>query len=366
MAGKYNGVQALTKRKNPQAIFISCFGHSTNLVGTEAAKCVLKATAFFDFVQKLYTFFSASLHRWKIFKSHVPDSPTLKSLSQTRWSARNDAVNALYSGYTGVMDAHESVKEDANEKPEVRLEATGPLRKMEQLEYGILTCFWRALLNRFNSVTTALQSPHLDLNNAVAVMRSLCEYVAEMRDQFDFYEEQGKELSGCQDYKEAVSRVHIRSKRLARFEGAGADAEADLSPKDKFRVGAYLAVIDMTSNELALRLEAYSTVCARFGFLHRLINLDSSEIREFANALIESSCLLPQEAQRTFPAKTLPPYWSTMSLSPAHFAQKPSCHSNSVPAHPRWWWTPASGVGPKACRRRAMAHVFVWQASCLA
>ena len=47
-------------------------------------------------------------------------------------------MNALYSGYTGVMDALESVKEDADEKPEVRLEATGLLRKMEQLEYGIL------------------------------------------------------------------------------------------------------------------------------------------------------------------------------------------------------------------------------------
>jgi len=236
MAGKYNGVQALIKRENTQVVFIPCFGHSTNLVGTEAAKCVPKATAFFDFVQKLYTFFSASPQRWKILKSHIPDSPTLKSLSQTCWSARNDAVNALYSGYTGVIDALESIYKDANEKLEGRLEATGLLRKMEQLEYGIVTCFWRALLNRFNNVTTALQSPHLDLNNAVAVMRSLCEYVAEMRDQFDFYKEQGKELSGCQDYKEAVSRVHIRSKRLARFEGAGADAEADLSPKDKFRV----------------------------------------------------------------------------------------------------------------------------------
>jgi len=47
-------------------------------------------------------------------------------------------------------------------------------------------------------------------------------------------------------------------------------------------------VIDTTSNELARRLEAYSTVCARSGFLHRLMNWDSSEIREFANALIES------------------------------------------------------------------------------
>ena len=286
MAGKYNGVQALIKRENPQAVFIPCFGHSTNLVGTEAANCVPKATAFFDFVQKLYAFFSASPQRWKIFTLHVPDSPTLKSLSQTRWSARNDALNALYSGYAGIMDALESVKDDANEKPEVRLEATGLVRKMEQLEYGILTCFWQALLNRFNSVTTALQSPHLDLNNAVDLMRSLCEYVAEMRGQFDFYEEQGRDISGCQDYKEEVSRKRIRSKRLARFEGAA--AEADLSPKEKFRVETYLAVIDTTSSELTRRLEAYSTVCARFGFLHKLMDLDSGEIREFANALVEA------------------------------------------------------------------------------
>ena len=53
MAVKYNGVQALIKRENPQAVFIPCFGHSTSIVGTEAAKCVPKATAFFDFVKKL-------------------------------------------------------------------------------------------------------------------------------------------------------------------------------------------------------------------------------------------------------------------------------------------------------------------------
>jgi len=41
-------------------------------------------------------------------------------------------------------------------------------------------------------------------------------------------------------------------------------------------------------NSLIAWKPIYSTVCARFGLLHRLMNLDSSEIREFANALIEA------------------------------------------------------------------------------
>ena len=42
----------------------------------------------------LRAIFSASAHRWKIFVS-VMLSPTVKSLSQTRWSESADAAEAL-------------------------------------------------------------------------------------------------------------------------------------------------------------------------------------------------------------------------------------------------------------------------------
>lgn len=87
MAGLYSGLQARIKDIIPLADFIPCSAHSLNLVGSCAASCCKEANTFFNFVQNVYTFFPASTHRWDLLKV----SSTLKSLSETRWSARDDA-----------------------------------------------------------------------------------------------------------------------------------------------------------------------------------------------------------------------------------------------------------------------------------
>jgi len=91
MAGMHQRVQARAKELNPHTEYIPCFGHSLNLIGNDAANCVASATAFFDFLQNLYTFFGAFTYRWAILKSYISDKPVVKSLSQTRWSTRADA-----------------------------------------------------------------------------------------------------------------------------------------------------------------------------------------------------------------------------------------------------------------------------------
>jgi len=44
---------------------------------------------------------------------------------------------------------------------------------------------WATLLNRYNIVSMALQSSSVDLNKAIALLESLCGYVATLREQFD-------------------------------------------------------------------------------------------------------------------------------------------------------------------------------------
>ena len=106
MAGIYTGVQARIKTLNPLAHFVPCAAHSANLVGACAAECCLGAVNFFGFVQSLYNFFSASTYRWKVLKECLPKTGlVVKSLSQTRWCARADAVQSLYMGYAKIKDA---------------------------------------------------------------------------------------------------------------------------------------------------------------------------------------------------------------------------------------------------------------------
>ena len=63
MAGKYHSVQTLIRERSSLAFYISCFGHSLNLVGNNAMDSVPMALYFFWFIQNVYTFLSASTHR---------------------------------------------------------------------------------------------------------------------------------------------------------------------------------------------------------------------------------------------------------------------------------------------------------------
>ena len=66
MSGKCIGVQSISKQQNPFATFIPFASHSLNLVGKNSAYCSAAGLRFFDIVQKLYTFLSASTFRWRI------------------------------------------------------------------------------------------------------------------------------------------------------------------------------------------------------------------------------------------------------------------------------------------------------------
>jgi hypothetical protein len=105
MSEQYAGLQARILDKCNFAVFIPCAAHSLNLVGVRAAKCVMKTVSYFQFVQKLYKFFSSSTYRWSTMKKCLGSHYVLKSLSETTWSARADAVTALYNGYKEILNA---------------------------------------------------------------------------------------------------------------------------------------------------------------------------------------------------------------------------------------------------------------------
>lgn len=92
MSGKYQGMQALILKLNPYAVFVPCCTHSLNLVGKTAICTCPTAVHFFEFVQQLFVFFTASTARYQILNEKVSTLNTknkvytLKSLSTTRWS----------------------------------------------------------------------------------------------------------------------------------------------------------------------------------------------------------------------------------------------------------------------------------------
>ena len=103
-------------------------------------------------------------------------------------------------GYEKISEVLVDITNNVDENADTRSEAEGIVKKMMRLEYGFLTDLWATLLNGFNSVNVALQSSSLDLNNAVALLESLGEYVKTLHEQFEIFEENGKALSGFSEY----------------------------------------------------------------------------------------------------------------------------------------------------------------------
>ena len=82
---------------NHRAVYVPCMAHSLNLCGVCASA----------FVQNIYVFLSASTHRWNALKEVLDENAKLdstrtllpKKLSETRWSARADALRSLEQNY---------------------------------------------------------------------------------------------------------------------------------------------------------------------------------------------------------------------------------------------------------------------------
>ena len=115
------------------------------------------------------------------------ETPTVKRLSDTRWSAHSDAIRAQKMGYTDIKNLLEVISEDEEEKADARLEAKGLFSMMDQLETGIMVELWSTILERFNKTSKQLQNPKLDLNSATQMLESLKTFVQKIRPLFELF-----------------------------------------------------------------------------------------------------------------------------------------------------------------------------------
>ena len=65
----------------------------------------------------------------------------VKKLSETRWYAQHDAVNALFDGYSHIKSALFQVAENLEQKFETRATAKGFLNNINNLAFIVLLCF---------------------------------------------------------------------------------------------------------------------------------------------------------------------------------------------------------------------------------
>ena len=267
---------------------------SLNLVGKAAANKCSAAVNFFDFVQEVHVFFTASPSYYQILTEALSSSQektnkkkllTPKGLSNTHWSCRHDAVKALVVGYDKFKVVLEKISINKDEKNIVRNAAAGLHKQMCKIEIPLYSLFWNEISERLNAKNKILQSPKMVLQSAVDALTSLKAFVESKRECFAQYEERAKKLSGSTEYSQAQRRQRNRNVRLNPL-GYKTGDEVQQSPSDQFRTTSFIPVIDQFNVSLKDRINAYKNVCEYFGFLNRLDEMKPNEIMMSANNLV--------------------------------------------------------------------------------
>ncbi|XP_050066946.1 zinc finger MYM-type protein 1-like [Aphis gossypii] len=271
MSGRYHGLQAQIKDLNDLAFYVPCVAHSLNLVGDCSAKECLEAINYFSILQKLYAFFAASTHRWDVLlRNSKKSSKTLKSLSSTRWSCRNDAIEALA---------------DMNENADTRHDANSIKKKLIKLEIAFMTIFWKRVLGRFNATSVYLQRIEIDMVTGNSMLQSLITFVDELRNDFDAIEDEAKILSISVN-KEWSNGGKNKRKIIKKYSD-GTTGHESLKGRDTFRVNTFFVIIDKLQTELKKRSSAYDNITNLFGFLTRLDVIDDNLLKKSVNNLVK-------------------------------------------------------------------------------
>jgi hypothetical protein len=285
MSGKYSGMQAKIKEVNAQAVYMPCAAHSLNLVGQSAVDCCVEAVNFFGILQRLYVFFSSATKRWKLLTdSLTADCKVPKRLSDTRWSAQADATSALYIGYDKFESTLLRITQDSEQNAETRHEAQSLYDSMGLLETAIMCELWNDILQRFNACSKSLQDAQIQLNTAVALLRSLDGFLEDLRSKFSDYEKAAIERCDNNVYR-AETRRKRRRKQNINDSSSSADAIEMLSPSENFRINTFNVIINKLRMSLCQRTKAYEEMEKRFGFLSQYRRMSQSDINESVMAL---------------------------------------------------------------------------------
>ncbi|XP_066941102.1 zinc finger MYM-type protein 1-like [Macrobrachium rosenbergii] len=173
MSGHKSGVQQRLVTVNPKTIYVNCNNHSLNLAGVRSASHEVVMVTFFGTVQAVYVFFSRSIYRWERLKKNLPIS--VKAESETRWSARADAVRPIHENVGDLVQLLETIGSHLN-KTDTRSEATQLLSRILTFDFFAVQSFWNILLTKIDRVQKRLQDPKLNFHEAAQDIQALQVY----------------------------------------------------------------------------------------------------------------------------------------------------------------------------------------------
>uniref|UniRef100_A0A8C5PM21 TTF-type domain-containing protein n=1 Tax=Leptobrachium leishanense TaxID=445787 RepID=A0A8C5PM21_9ANUR len=280
MKGKNSGVQTRVRELNPRAFFVPCSSHSLNLVICDAASACSDASEFFNVIQSVYVFFSASTHRWQILKQNLGHSHiTVKPLSTTRWESRVDAVKAIRNQIVNIYDAIIAVMEDAGLTGSTRgktlAEGRGITRNISNFKFLCGLVLWHDVLYHVNIASKRLQGAGVDIYAAVQQLDMTKSFLQSYRsdEEFENVLKSAQKMAEELDIDPTFPVSQVRARHRKTHFDYEAEDESIKDPKQEMKVNFFYPVLDCAIQSLEerfLQLREHSNV---FGVLYDIPKL---------------------------------------------------------------------------------------------
>ncbi|XP_045215568.2 zinc finger MYM-type protein 1-like [Mercenaria mercenaria] len=277
MAGKYNGVQALIRERVPLASYVHCKSHCLNLalVHTSKLQCVrtmMKTvqdiTFAFSYSGKRLEAFANELAEDAVTREKLEGRQKLRTLCETRWTSRTDALMTFRKSFPVVVHALETLEADNDEK------AGEHVRAILRFEFIITLVTCEHILSSLVGLTAILQQVDMDLVEAVREANVVVSLLrAEREDEAVFDEVFQKAVDIASEFQigACVPRQNMNQRNRANYQIA--------DPKAYWRVALYYVFLDHLIQEITDRVMSnQDRFCAQLLIPSRLDELNDDHV----------------------------------------------------------------------------------------
>ncbi|KAL4122041.1 hypothetical protein QTP88_014447 [Uroleucon formosanum] len=259
MRGSYKGVQARIREENHLAMYIHCNAHILNLCLIDLAKQVSYVRNVFGTLNTLHNFIGASSKRHAIFEKMYSvlnvstcDGPkTLKSLSDTRWSCRLDALKAVLLNFQTVV----STLEDISENDAVYgSDANALLKSINTFEFLFCIYFLKNIMLLTNVLSKYLQSSSIIYSNVQSMAKVTIQELCNMRCEESF-NNTWNEVDILRKQYNVSSPILPRKQKIPAKLGGGLKEVENTIINKHYKINIYFAVLDNIINDMGERFE---------------------------------------------------------------------------------------------------------------
>jgi len=176
MSGQFNGAQQKISEAIGRKIpYIPCKAHRINTFIEHACDSSLIISDLFSIIQELYVFFSSSTKRYGPLLNklnEIENSLKLRNLSQTRWTARAEALKSLWASYPIIIEALDDIVEEKKIDKKTKNTAFSLSKKLVSVDFVVSLMFMKNIMYKLKLLTECLESAELNITDATLFISS--------------------------------------------------------------------------------------------------------------------------------------------------------------------------------------------------